>query len=152
TGTTQNHVDAWFVGYTPNLVTSVWMGFPPKDGKIPEMTKVRGRAVTGGSVPATIWKKFMTEALKGTKAQNFESVSLDGKLVTPSPCPTGVTPGPEQTCVVPTPSPSPSPSPSPPGGEPEPSPSPKKSPDPTPTPSPTPSPSPSGAGPSPPAP
>lgn len=147
TGTTQNHVDAWFVGYTPNLVASVWMGFPPKDGKIPEMTKVHGRAVTGGSFPATIWKKFMTDALKGTKAQNFTSVSLEGNVVTPTPCPPDVTPGPQSACVLPSPSPSPAPSPSV-----EPSPSPKASPEPTSSPSPTPTPSPSPSGPSPPAP
>lgn len=145
TGTTQNHVDAWFVGYTPNLVASVWMGFPPKDGKIPEMTKVRGKAVTGGSFPATIWKKFMTEALKGTKAQNFPEADLGGNVITPSPspCPLDLTPGPDVLCVVASPTPSPSPSPSP---SPEATPSPTasaKSPGPSPSASPSPSPSPS---------
>jgi penicillin-binding protein 1A len=72
TGTTQNHADAWFAGYTPNLTAVVWVGFPPdSSGKIPLMTDVRGRRVTGGSFPATIWAGFMTKALEGTDPVKF---------------------------------------------------------------------------------
>ncbi|MFH1833855.1 MAG: PBP1A family penicillin-binding protein, partial [bacterium] len=46
TGTTQDHRDAWFVGYTPELVTAVWVGYPDEQES---MTNVRGLAVTGGS-------------------------------------------------------------------------------------------------------
>jgi penicillin-binding protein 1A len=59
TGTSQQNVDAWFVGYTPKLTAAVWMGYP--EGSIP-MTNVQGREVTGGSFPAEIWRKFMTTA------------------------------------------------------------------------------------------
>jgi penicillin-binding protein 1A len=68
TGTTQEYRDAWFVGYTPDLVASVWMGYP--EGQI-EMTNVHGRKVTGGSFPAQIWAAFMQEALKDSKALDF---------------------------------------------------------------------------------
>lgn len=68
TGTTQNYRDAWFVGYTPDLVTSVWVGFP--QAQI-EMTDVHGISVTGGSFPARIWKDFMNEALRNTPANDF---------------------------------------------------------------------------------
>lgn len=82
TGTTQNFENAWFAGYTPDLTAVVWMGFAPNpDGTIPLMQKVRGRDVTGGSFPATIWKKFMSEALKGTKESNFVKPKLGGELV-----------------------------------------------------------------------
>ncbi|PHP68860.1 penicillin-binding protein [Zhengella mangrovi] len=56
TGTTQNSRDAWFVGYTANLVTGVWFG--NDDG-----TPMKG--VTGGSLPAEAWKTFMEAAHEG---------------------------------------------------------------------------------------
>jgi penicillin-binding protein 1A len=72
TGTTQNNSDAWFVGYTPDLVASVWVGYA--DSKKP-MTSVHGITVTGGSFPARIWAKFMRAALSGTTATQFKRPS-----------------------------------------------------------------------------
>jgi penicillin-binding protein 1A len=69
TGTTQDNADAWFVGYTPDLVTSVWVGYA--DSKKP-MSSVHGIRVTGGSFPARIWAAFMKAALKGTAATQFK--------------------------------------------------------------------------------
>jgi penicillin-binding protein 1A len=60
TGTTQEYRDAWFVGYSGDLVAAVWVGHP--EGQVP-MTNVRGIRVTGGSFPAAIWKLFMEPAL-----------------------------------------------------------------------------------------
>jgi penicillin-binding protein 1A len=78
TGTTQDFGDAWFVGYTPKLTTAVWMGFP--EGNSHRMLNVRGRKVNGGSFPATIFKRFMTNAVKeGDYGGSFASVSLGGK-------------------------------------------------------------------------
>jgi penicillin-binding protein 1A len=68
TGTTQQYRDAWFVGYTPELATSVWVGYPEAQK---EMTDVHGKKVTGGSFPAQIWAAFMKEALKDTRASDF---------------------------------------------------------------------------------
>lgn len=68
TGSTENLQDAWFVGYTPNLSTSVWIGYP--DTQIP-MTNVHGGSVWGGGFPATIWKDFMLSALKDVPAVDF---------------------------------------------------------------------------------
>ncbi|MGH2722574.1 MAG: transglycosylase domain-containing protein, partial [Actinomycetota bacterium] len=80
TGTTQGHVDAWFVGYTPDLVAAVWVGYPPReDGTIPDMTGVRGIEVTGGSFPAQIWSRFMKEAVKGSKASQFPAAKGGGE-------------------------------------------------------------------------
>jgi penicillin-binding protein 1A len=62
TGTTQDYRDAWFVGYTPQLSTAVWMGNPEQE--VP-MTDVGGIRVTGGSYPARIWHDFMAAALAG---------------------------------------------------------------------------------------
>ncbi len=69
TGTTQKYRDAWFVGYTPDLVAAVWVGYPEAQR---EMNDVHGRRVTGGSFPAEIWAAFMRKALEGTDAVDFE--------------------------------------------------------------------------------
>jgi penicillin-binding protein 1A len=61
TGTTDNHADAWFSGYVPQLETTVWVGYP--QGEIP-MENVHGISVAGGTFPATIWKLFMESALQ----------------------------------------------------------------------------------------
>ena len=75
TGTTTNYRDAWFVGYTPELVTAVWVGYPSEQKA---MTDVHGIKVTGGSFPAQIWAAFMEQALKGTPASDFPALSGDG--------------------------------------------------------------------------
>ena len=68
TGTTEKNNDAWFVGYTPDLAASVWVGYA--NGAKP-MTSVHGITVTGGSFPARIWARFMREALKSTPETDF---------------------------------------------------------------------------------
>jgi penicillin-binding protein 1A len=68
TGTSQDNADAWFVGYTPQLVTAVWMGAPV--GRIP-MRNVGGINVTGGSYPAKIWHEFMQKSLEGQPVLQF---------------------------------------------------------------------------------
>lgn len=80
TGTTSDYRDAWFVGYTPDLVTSVWVG---NDDNSPT------KKVSGAGLPAQIWKGFMTDALKGRPAselpqaprQEFNLPSLWDRIV-----------------------------------------------------------------------
>ncbi|MSX95100.1 MAG: hypothetical protein F2739_00985 [Actinobacteria bacterium] len=74
TGTTENYRDAWFVGFTCKLTTAVWVGFP--DGTF--MKSVHGMSVTGGSFPATIWRKYMTVATKGKSSCPFPYPTDDG--------------------------------------------------------------------------
>ncbi len=62
TGTTENFGDAWFVGYTPQIVAAVWVGYPHK--LIPMTTEFHGGPVAGGTYPALIWKAFMEKALQ----------------------------------------------------------------------------------------
>jgi penicillin-binding protein 1A len=61
TGTTENYGDAWFVGYTPQLVVAVWVGYP--DTLRPMLTEFQGDPVAGGTYPALIWKSFVETAL-----------------------------------------------------------------------------------------
>ena len=61
TGTTQNWKDAWFTGFTPQLVTSVWVGFDRNSVSL-------GRGQAGGVVAAPIWAKFMRDALEDKPA------------------------------------------------------------------------------------
>jgi penicillin-binding protein 1A len=67
TGTTENHGDAWFVGYTPRLAVAVWVGYPKE--LRPMLTEFDGEEVAGGTWPALIWKTFMRKALKTVKAE-----------------------------------------------------------------------------------
>ncbi len=62
TGTTSDFRDAWFVGYTPDLVTAVWMG---NDNYTPM------NDAYGGDIPASIWARFMRAALAKTPKHDF---------------------------------------------------------------------------------
>lgn len=77
TGTSENLTDAWFVGYTPQLSTAVWVGYPK--AKIP-MDSVHGISVVGGSFPAEIWQKFMSEAMKGMEVMGFAGPEKSGPV------------------------------------------------------------------------
>ncbi len=69
TGTTDNHTDAWFCGYTPTLATCVWIGYPDETKP---MYGVEGvGAVSGPTLPADIWHLFMDAALAGTPPVSF---------------------------------------------------------------------------------
>jgi membrane peptidoglycan carboxypeptidase len=67
TGTTSSERDIWFVGYTPQLSTAVWIG---NDDNRP----LSGGA-TGGTIVAPIWRDFMLQALKNEPVQYFTSPS-----------------------------------------------------------------------------
>ena len=63
TGTTNDETDALFIGYTPQLIAGIWVGFD-------ELKKI-GKRMTGGVIAAPIWLDFMKEALKGKPVQEF---------------------------------------------------------------------------------
>ncbi len=69
TGTTQNGVDAWFVGYTPELAAAVWMGFPRRAvPMVPPRTRIR---VEGGNWPAEAFARFALRALDDVPTSDF---------------------------------------------------------------------------------
>jgi membrane peptidoglycan carboxypeptidase len=69
TGTTENYGDAWFVGYTPQYVAAVWVGYP--DRLVYMTNQFHGKPVAGGTFPALIWKAFMTKALEKLPPVDF---------------------------------------------------------------------------------
>lgn len=73
TGTTEDHADAWFVGYTPELTTAVWVGFA--EGLEPMTTPRTRITVTGGTWPAQIWQRYQGAALANRPAQPFPSLA-----------------------------------------------------------------------------
>jgi penicillin-binding protein 1A len=75
TGTTENYGDAWFVGYTPQLATAVWVGYP--NTLKPMLTEYHGQPVAGGTFPAEIWRAFTQLALAGTTPESFPSYPYD---------------------------------------------------------------------------
>jgi penicillin-binding protein 1A len=69
TGTGEDYRDAWFVGFTPELSTAVWVGFPSKGvSMVPPTTRIR---VQGGTWPAQIWQLYMSAALANTPVTPF---------------------------------------------------------------------------------
>ena len=63
TGTTNDYSNAWFIGFTPHLVTGVWVGH--------DRPKSLGRDETGSRVAVPIWTAFMASVLAGTPVQDF---------------------------------------------------------------------------------
>ncbi|MFJ8210029.1 transglycosylase domain-containing protein [Streptomyces sp. NPDC096033] len=122
TGTTDQNKSAWFVGYTPELSTSVTLfrNDPnSKDKKLMSMNHVGGvDSIHGGDIPAVIWTEYMREALKGTPVKDFPEAEDSGVIAdaagAPSPSPSvSVSPSVSpSTSVSPSPSTSVSPSPS----------------------------------------
>ena len=92
TGTTEDYQDAWFVGYTPELATAVWMGDP--SGEVP-MRDVQGINVIGGSFPARLWSAFMGQALANVAPSAFPQP--DPALMPPA---SSATPAPGSTTPV----------------------------------------------------
>lgn len=78
TGTTDNHVESWFVGYTPQRATAVWVGTP--------LTQKRMRGICldqcygdvfGGTIAAPLWRSIMLQAHEGLPWESFKTVQAD---------------------------------------------------------------------------
>jgi penicillin-binding protein 1A len=70
TGTTESNTNTWFVGFTPQLTTAVWMGIPAEGTK--PMGNLGGREQFGGLWPATIWNNFNQAVVDETKQKRVE--------------------------------------------------------------------------------
>ena len=77
-GTSENFFDAWFIGYTPQLLTGIWMGYA-EGGQTLEYDLEYARelnGLSGGITPAMIWKTYMEQELEGQPIEQFEGVEM----------------------------------------------------------------------------
>jgi len=81
TGTTEQNKDAWFVGFTPQLATAVWLGRPDRS----PLTGVLGSrtGIYGGTIPAGIFAAYMDAALAGQPVMQFPPRANVGRLAAP---------------------------------------------------------------------
>jgi penicillin-binding protein 1A len=95
TGTAEDFRNAWFVGYTPDLSTALWMGYRDANRA---MRGIHGVAqVSGGTLPAQIWSSYMRGALAGVPASPFAPPvvpSTDSGFRLPAPSSLTPTPSP----------------------------------------------------------
>ena len=75
TGTTSNYNDAWFVGYTPDLVAAVWIG-NDDNSSLP--------GIMGGQTPASIWASFMRKALANVPVHDFDQLVVSQRRARPT--------------------------------------------------------------------
>jgi len=79
TGTAEDYKDAWFCGYVPQLAACVWIGYP--SAEIPLYNVEGVGQVFGGSLPAEIWQRFMSQATRAMPAAGFVEPYFTGHTV-----------------------------------------------------------------------
>jgi penicillin-binding protein 1A len=92
TGTSQEHRDAWFVGYTPELSAAVWVGYA--EGQVPMEPPNTPFTITGGTWPAQVWSRFASVALGGTPYGQLAEADTDGMVTVEIDLSTGFLAGP----------------------------------------------------------
>ncbi len=95
TGTSENFFDAWFIGFTPQLVTSTWMGYA-EGGKTLEYVLDYSRTLhglPGGISPAMIWKSYTQQVLEGEPIEPFDGVTMPESDDETAPAAPGAEPG-----------------------------------------------------------
>ncbi|MET9373341.1 transglycosylase domain-containing protein [Streptomyces sp. NPDC002992] len=113
TGTSENNRSAWFVGYTPELVTAVGLfGEDPKGNQVTLTDTINAGRANGGRTPAQIWGDYTTAALGGGSDARFDLETDDASVVEPDPTPSRTTEAPTSTPPPTTGSPDPTPPPS----------------------------------------
>ena len=86
TGTSQSNEHTWFVGYTPQLSTAVWLGHPDRSESMQNIT-INGtwhEYVYGSTLAAPTWKRFMDQVLAKEKKKGFikaDTQALEGEVV-----------------------------------------------------------------------
>ncbi|MFI8341404.1 transglycosylase domain-containing protein [Streptomyces sp. NPDC085639] len=120
TGTTDENKSAWFVGYTPELSTSIVLFRTDPNSADKKLISMNGvgdiPSIHGGDIPAVIWTEYMRDALKDVPVTKFPEAEDFGVTAdsagAPSPSPSTVAPPSPSPSTIPPSSPPPSPSPS----------------------------------------
>jgi membrane peptidoglycan carboxypeptidase len=78
TGTSENFFDAWFIGFTPELVTGTWMGYAEGGQTLEYVLQYARRlhGLSGGITPAEIWKAYTRSVLSGEPIEQFDGVKI----------------------------------------------------------------------------
>lgn len=74
TGTSENYFDGWFIGFTPQLATSVWMGYAEGGRTLESLLGPESQQFGFVGSPTVIWQQYMESVLQGEKVQDFEGV------------------------------------------------------------------------------
>ena len=74
TGTSERFFDSWFIGYTPQLLTAVWMGYAEGGATLEGLLNLGGRYVGPVEPPTVIWQDYMSRVLAGKPVKEFEGV------------------------------------------------------------------------------
>jgi membrane peptidoglycan carboxypeptidase len=95
TGTSENFFDAWFLGFTPQLVTGIWMGYAEGGQTLDGLLNIGGQQLGPLAPPPVIWQSYMQKVLKDEPRERFEDTN-----VSQSGTPTDATPA-ETTTITP---------------------------------------------------
>src|ERR671921_782337 len=85
TGTSENFFDAWFIGYTPELVTGMWMGYAAGGDTLEYILDYarKSHGLSGGIAPAQIWKSYTKVVMEGEPIEQFDGVEIPQTEETP---------------------------------------------------------------------
>lgn len=75
-GTTENFFDSWFIGFTPQLVSGVWMGYPEGGKTLEGLLNIGGEQLGPLAPPTVIWKSYMRQVLQDAPIENFDGISV----------------------------------------------------------------------------
>ncbi|MBA3471869.1 MAG: hypothetical protein H0T57_01350, partial [Rubrobacter sp.] len=93
TGTSENFFDAWFLGFTPQLVTGVWMGYAEGGATLDGLLAIGGQQFGPLAPPPVVWQTYMQKVLEDEPIENFEGVRISqpstpaGETTTPAATP-----------------------------------------------------------------
>ena len=75
-GTTENFFDSWFIGFTPQLVSGVWMGYPEGGKTLEGLLNIGGEQLGPLAPPTVIWQSYMRQVLKDASIENFDGIGV----------------------------------------------------------------------------